>query len=146
MGEGTADKALRSNSLRLQKYWHQRFSLFSRFKEGLGRLTLPRPLEPSGPTSVSEGPRTREDFAPRPRHFLPCLLAGIQMDEEAWFSVTPEVIANHQVRHSPCWQGLGRRLGVESLVSKVKGRGRGEEGGILDGTEGGGAGAAGFEQ
>mmetsp|Transcript_7108 Transcript_7108/g.20055 ORF Transcript_7108/g.20055 Transcript_7108/m.20055 type:complete len:555 (-) Transcript_7108:55-1719(-) len=49
-----------SELLQMKKYWYQRFSLFSRFRE------------------------------------------GIQMDEEAWYSVTPEVIAAHQARRCAC--------------------------------------------
>uniref|UniRef100_A0A061RDW6 Trimethylguanosine synthase n=1 Tax=Tetraselmis sp. GSL018 TaxID=582737 RepID=A0A061RDW6_9CHLO len=44
----------------MKKYWYQRFSLFSRFND------------------------------------------GIRMDEEAWYSVTPEAIANHQASRCAC--------------------------------------------
>jgi trimethylguanosine synthase len=49
-------------SKKLMKYWFQRYSLFSRFDE------------------------------------------GVKMDEEGWFSVTPEIIAKHQA--SRCGNGL----------------------------------------
>jgi trimethylguanosine synthase len=51
-----------AKSQKLTKYWIQRYSLFSRFDE------------------------------------------GVKLDEEGWFSVTPEIIAKHQA--SRCSHGL----------------------------------------
>jgi len=56
-----------------QKYWDQRHRLFSRFDEGIQAPTPPHCSALLTPTPT----------------------AGIQLDHESWFSVTPEAIADH---------------------------------------------------